>query len=304
MYEPVTRRTVSTTRVHGGIDHRRYESSNLGPTLILIVASVYFVLPLWWLLVSATKSSGALFATSGFWFGPHVDVVANVKATFSYEGGVFARWLANSFIYAGAGAVAGTLFATLTGYALAKYRFHGQSIIFGVVLGGVLVPPIVLALPLYLMFSAVHLTNTYWSVLLPGIVNPFGVYLSRIYAARSVPDELLDAARVDGAREGRIFWTVALRIMTPALITIFMFQFVAVWNNFFLPLIMLDNPKLFPIVLGLENWNQAAQYAGAPPFLYAAVVTGSLVSVLPLMIGFFILQRYLRSGITLGALKG
>ena len=122
------------------------------------------------------------------------------------------------------------------------------------------------------MMSGVGLTNTYWAVLLPSCISPFGVYLSRIYARSAVPDELLDAARVDGANEFRAF-TMALHLMAPALVTIFLFQFVAIWNNFFLPLVMLSDEKLYPITVGLETWNVTT--SGANTFLYNQIVTGA-----------------------------
>jgi multiple sugar transport system permease protein len=114
-------------------------------------------------------------------------------------------------IYAGIGATCATLLASAAGFALAKYNFKGRELVFGLILGGVLVPGTALAIPLYLLMSKVHLTNTYWSVLLPSVVSPFGVYLARVYATSAIPNELLEAARVDGAGEERIFFTVALR---------------------------------------------------------------------------------------------
>jgi multiple sugar transport system permease protein len=148
-----------------------------------------------------------------------------------------------------------------------------------------------LALPLFLMMSAVNLTNTYWSVLLPSLVSPFGVYLSRIYAAASVPDELIEAARIDGAGEFRTFATIAVRLMMPALVTVLLFQFVGIWNNYFLPLIMLSNDKLFPITVGLTAYRFLA-------------IPGALVSTIPLLIGCAFLQRYWRNGLGTGSVKG
>jgi multiple sugar transport system permease protein len=168
-------------------------------------------------------------------------------------------------------------------------------------LGAILVPGTALALPLYLLMSRVGLTNTYWAVLLPSCVSPFGVYLSRIYAASAVPDDLLDAARVDGANEFRAF-TLALRLMAPALVTIFLFQFVAIWNNFFLPLVMLSDDKLFPITVGLQTWNVTT--SGAAKILYGLIVTGALISSLPLLAGCVALQRFWRGGLGVGSVKG
>ena len=152
-----------------------------------------------------------------------------------------------------------TILAGMCGYALAKYRFRGRELLFNVVLGGVLVPATALALPLFLLFSQVQLTNTFWAVFLPSIVSPFGVYLARVFAEASVPDELLEAARLDGAGEVRTYFTVSIRLMLPALITIFLFQFVGIWNNFFLPLIMLRSEELFPVTYGLYAWNSHDQ---------------------------------------------
>jgi multiple sugar transport system permease protein len=138
-------------------------------------------------------------------------------------------------------------------------------------------------------------------VFLPSLVSPFGVYLARIYAAASVPEPLLEAARLDGSSEFRAFFVIALRLMTPALVTIFLFQFVVIWNNFFLPLIMLVDRKLFPMTLGLYSWNSQTQQ---DPTLATAVLTGALLSVVPIIAAFLMLQRYWRGGLGAGGVKG
>lgn len=191
---------------------------------------------------------------------------------FTAQGGVFTSWAGNSLIYAGGGALIGTLLSALAGYALAKFRFRGREFLFSVVLGGVLVPSVALALPLFLMFSAVHQVNTYWSVILPSVVNPFGVFLARVFTTAAVPDEILESARLDGAGEFRIFSQVSLRLLAPSLVTIFLFQFIGIWNNFFLPMVMLQSQSLYPITLGLFNWNASVnQY----PDLQQSIITGS-----------------------------
>lgn len=270
---------------------------------ILFIASIYFLLPFYWLIISSTKNTNDLFNTFGFWFSSHFNLFSNLQLLFTYNGSIYLRWLLNSVIYSGGSAIAGTFLSALTGYALAKYVFRGRDMIFSVILGAILVPATVLVLPLYLMMSAVNLTNTYWAVLLPTIVNPFGVYLARIYASASVPDELLEAARVDGAGEFRTFLTIACRIMVPALVTVFLFQFVATWNNYFLPLVMLSDSSLYPIPVGLQTWNSTT-YGGTQQFLYALITTGSLISVIPLIIGCLFLQRFWRGGLSAGSVKG
>ena len=270
---------------------RRFNLSSIGAMTFLVACAIYFLVPFFWLFVSATKNGEDLVTTYGLWFAPHFNLFANLQFLFTYDQSIFGHWLLNTLIYAVIGSVVATVLASMAGYALAKYSFPGRGFVFSIVLGSVLIPSMTLALPLFLMMSAVGLTNTYWSVLLPGFVSPFGVYLSRIYAAASVPDELLEAARLDGAGEFRTFATIATRLMMPAQATVLLFQFVAIWNNYFLPLIMLNNEKLFPITVGLA----------VDRFL---AIPGSLVSAIPLLIGCVFLQRYWRAGLGTGSVKG
>jgi multiple sugar transport system permease protein len=271
---------------------------------ILLIFTLYFLIPFFWLVVSATKSQADLFATFGLWFAPNFNLFTNLQSLFTYNNGIYGRWLLNTLLYAGVGSVGGTFLASMAGYALAKYVFRGRSLIFSIILGAILVPATTLALPLYLMMSAVGLTNTIWAVLLPSLVNPFGVYLTRIYAASAVPDELLEAARIDGANEFRTF-TIALRLMTPALVTVLLFGFVAIWTNFFLPLVMFSDPNLFPVTVGLQSWNVVGSNAGAnTQTIYNLIVTGALVSSIPLLIGCILLQRFWRGGLGTGSVKG
>ncbi|CAM5668762.1 ABC transporter permease OS=Streptomyces griseorubiginosus OX=67304 GN=AQJ54_33715 PE=3 SV=1 [Streptomyces griseorubiginosus] len=155
------------------------------------------------------------------------------------------------------------------------------------------------ALPLFLLMAKLDITDSYWSVLLPSCVSPFGVYLCRIFAASSVPDELLEAARIDGAGEQRTFFRIALPLMSPALVTVFLFQFVAIWNNYLLPSLMLNTPSLQPVTVGLVQWR--AEFAnGVPPLV---PITGAFLSLIPLLVAFVSLQRFWRRGLTAGAVK-
>lgn len=294
-FAPTTLKTAAVK------ERSRFGVENVVPMAVVFVATVYFLLPLYWLIVSSTKSTSDLLSTFGLWISGHWNLFANLRQTFTYDDHIYLRWLVNSALYAMVSAVIGTALSAMAGYALAKYVFPGRNLIFSIILGAVLVPVTVLVLPLYLLMSTWGLTNTYWAIILPSIVSPFGVYLSRIYAAASVPDDLLDAARVDGSGEFRTFATVAMRVMAPALVTIFLFQFVAVWNNFFLPLVMLSDQNLYPITLGLETWNTTS--GSSQQLLYNLVVTGSLIAIIPLIIGFLLLQRYWRSGLTAGSVK-
>jgi multiple sugar transport system permease protein len=265
----------------------------------LFLTAVYFVLPLCWVLISATKSTADLFGTFGLWFA-HFRLGSNLSQLFSANQGIFLRWLANSVLYAGVGAAVATVISAAAGYALAKYSFRGREAIFSAILAGVMVPPTALALPLYLMMSGAHLAGGYLSVLLPSFVSPFGAYLAWVYAASAVPDELIEAARIDGAGELRIFTRVAAPVMTPALVTIGLFTFVGIWNNFFLPLVMLSNQNLYPLTLGLTVWEGQTY---RDPAFYQLTVTGAAVSAVLLIAAVISLQRFWRGGLTTGALQ-
>ncbi|MFC7344729.1 carbohydrate ABC transporter permease [Saccharopolyspora griseoalba] len=267
---------------------------------ILLVAALYFLVPIYWVIVAASKSTEDLFGTHGFWFAGEFELFDNIAQVFAYDGGVFLRWFANSALYSVVGGAVATYLAAAGGYALAKYAFRGREVIFGVLLGGVLVPMTATALPLFLLFSQLGLTDTYWGVLIPSMVSPFGIFLCRIYAAASVSDAVIEAARIDGAGELRIFHAVGLRAMTPALVTVFLFQLVSIWNNYFLPLVMLSDPSLYPITLGLNNWR--GQVDRLPEF-YELTTGGVLVSIVPLAVAVVVLQRFWRSGLTDGAVK-
>ncbi|MFC8231077.1 carbohydrate ABC transporter permease [Streptomyces sp. NPDC057287] len=267
--------------------------------VFMALVAGYMLLPVYWLIVSSTKSQGDLVTTPGL-LPAEWHLGENLSALFSQQDGIYPRWLGNSLLYAGLGAAVGTLLAAMAGYALAVYAFKGREAVFSVVLGGVLVPATALALPLFLLFAEVDATNSFWSVFLPSIVSPFGVYLSRIFAVASIPEEVIEAARIDGAGEWTIFWSIALRMMSPALVTVFLFQFVVIWNNFLLPLIMLQDERLYPVTLGLFTWQSQTSRA---PDLQTLTLVGALVSVVPIVITFLLLQRYWRAGLAAGAVK-
>ncbi|GAB3953766.1 carbohydrate ABC transporter permease [Kribbella albertanoniae] len=276
---------------------KRRQTSPLA-TIVLLAGALYCLLPVVWVLVASTKSGGELFST--FTFAPGTSLADNVGDLTAYRGGLFWRWMLNTVLYAGGGAALSVIVSAMAGFALAKYSFPGKSAIFNMLLAGVLVPGVILAIPQYLLLAQVGLTNTYWSVLLPSIISPYGIYLARIYAAAAVPDEVIEAARTDGAGAARTFVDVVLPMMRPGLVTIFLFQFVAIWNNFLLPYIMLGNDHLFPLTVGLNGLlNQGA----AQPALYTLVITGSLLSILPLTALFLSLQRYWQTDLGAGAVK-
>ncbi len=268
--------------------------------IALVVAAIYFLVPVIWVLVASTKSAGDLYSTNGFLLSDHPQLWGNLVHLFTQSDGAFAVWVLNSVLYSGVGALAATALAVACGYGIAKYQFVGKEKLFSLILAGVMVPATVIALPLYFLLNTVDLIGTYWSVLLPSMVSPFGVYLARIHAA-NVPDEVIEAARLDGAGEWRIFGLISIRMMVPALVTIFLFQFVTIWNNYLLPLVMLSDEHRFPVTLGLTLWNSQIQ---RDPSFFSLVVSGSAVSMVVLVSVMMALQRFWRAGMATGAVKG
>ena len=276
----------------------RLRSIGWAPTLGLLAGAVYCLIPVVWVLIAATKSSAQLFST--FTLFPGTGLLSNLRDLSAYRNGEFWTWMLNSAFYAGIGALLSAAVSGISGYALAKYRFAGRAAIFNTLLAGVLMPPVVLAIPQYLLMAKAGLADSYWSVLIPSILSPYGIYLARIYAAGAIPDELLEASRIDGASEWRTFRSVGLPMMMPGLVTVFLFQFVAIWNNFLLPFIMLGDDTKFPVTVGLFT---LLKQGAAAPALYTLVITGSLISVLPLIALFLSLQRYWRLDLLSGAVK-
>ncbi|MCM1975806.1 carbohydrate ABC transporter permease [Streptomyces sp. G1] len=270
----------------------------LVPTVTLVIGALYCLLPVAWVVIAATKSGSELFST--FTFLPGSGFTENISDLNAYRDGVYWKWMGNSALYAGLGALLSTVVSAFSGYALAIYRFRGRETIFNVLLAGVLMPPVILAVPQYLLLAEANLTDSYLSVLLPLILSPYGVYLARIYAAAAVPSDVVEAGRMDGASEWRIFTRVALPMMVPGLVTVFLFQFVAVWNNFLLPYIMLSDDEKFPITLGLYT---LLEQGANTPALYTLVITGALLAVVPLIALFLVIQRFWSLDLLSGAVK-
>ncbi len=271
-------------------------------TAVMALYLLYTLVPLAWLLINAAKTQDALFSTSGLSFGGSFALFDNIAQTFTYNGGIFFRWLGNTLLYVVVGAGGATILATAAGYGLAKYRFPGRRAVFAVVLGAVAVPATALAVPTFLMFSKLGLTNTPLAIIIPSLISPFGLYLIWVYAADAIPDELLEAARIDGAGELRIFLTVTLRQLVPGIVTVALFTMVQTWNNYFLPLIMLSEPKWYPLTVGLNQWSAQANGAGAQP-IFNLVLTGSLLTIIPLVLAFLLMQRFWQSGLSAGSVK-
>ncbi|MEP6479670.1 MAG: carbohydrate ABC transporter permease [Rhodoglobus sp.] len=271
-------------------------------TIIMTVFVIYSLLPLVWLVINATKTQRDLSTSFGLLFGGHFALVQNVIDTLTYRDGIFLRWFGNTLLYVVVGAGGATLLATIAGYGLAKYRFPGRRAVFAVVLGAIAIPGTALAVPTFLLFSQLGLTNTPWAIIIPSLISPFGLYLIWVYAIDSVPTELLEAARMDGAGEFRTFFTISIKLLAPGIVTVLLFTVVATWNNYFLPLIMLSDPAWYPLTVGLSQWNAQATGVAAEP-IYNLVLTGSVITIIPIVVAFLALQRFWQSGLSAGSVK-
>lgn len=271
-------------------------------TVIMVVFVLYSLVPLAWLVVSSTKTQESLLSSFGLWFSGPFAFFDNVWQTLTYDDGIFVTWFGNTLLYVVAGAGGATLLATLGGYGLAKFVFPGKKLVFALILGAIAIPGTALAVPTFLLFSQLGLTNTVWAVIIPSLISPFGLYLIWVYATEAIPTELLEAARVDGSGELRTFFTISLRLLAPGVATVALFAIVASWNNYFLPLIMLSDPNLYPLPIGLQLWNSQGAGIGADP-IFNLVITGALLTIIPIVGAFLLMQRYWQSGLAAGSVK-
>lgn len=304
--EPTRSRDTKPRSAHVRMKSKRYSRDAPKRSVLLTVLTgivlVYSLIPLIWLVINSSKTQSDLFTSFGLWFSGDFALFSNIADTLTYDDGIFVRWFLNTVMYVVAGAGGATFLAVLGGYALAKFDFPGKKAVFAVVIGAVAVPGTALAVPTFLMFSQIGLTNSPWAVIIPTLISPFGLFLMWTFAAQAIPTELLESARMDGAGEFRTFFQICLPLLGPGIVTVLLFTMVATWNNFFLPLIMLRNPDWYPLTLGLYSWNGQASTAGGEA-IFNLVIAGSLLTILPLVAAFLLLQRFWQSGLSAGAVK-
>jgi multiple sugar transport system permease protein len=273
-----------------------------GLTLLCALFSVFTLIPIVWIAINSTKNQANLLGSFGFWFSRPFVLFHNFAMLFqNVDGeGVYFRWFLNTLLYAIVGGVGATILATLAGYGFARFRFSGSRALFFFVIAALLVPLTAIAYPLYLVYSRVGLINSIWGMILPSMVAPVGVYLMTTFINASVPQELIDAARVDGAGELKIFYRLAFPLMKPGVMTVLLISIVAVWNNYFLPFIIFSKNSIFPLTVGIGVWATRAQNAGDER-VFPLIVIGGLVTIIPLMLLFLVIQRRWRSGLLVGA---
>ena len=299
-----SRRRPRPRKIREGDDSSELSGKRGGSRVVVIIGLVLFALysigPAWWLIVSSTKTKEDLYTTDAMWFA-NFSLFDNLYSLFTYQDGIFGLWMWNSTLYAFAGSIGHTLISLAAGYGLAMYSFRGKGTTMGFIIGSFLIPGALLTIPSYLLFVQLGMYDTIWAMIIPAFFSPFAVYLAKIYTEGAVPSELLEAARIDGAGEYRIFFQIAFRLLTTAGATIFLLHFVGSWNAFFGPMVFLRGADKWPVMLGLYSWLQRGTDSTVD--LTGMVITGSLVATIPMVVLMIAMQRYWRSGVAMGSLK-
>ena len=201
-----------------GFSNPANPTRSMALTIVCAIFAVYCLFPFVYLMINATKTQSDFTSTFGLGFGKTFALFDNIATVFTYQDGIFGRWFVNTILYVVVGAGGATLLAIMGGYALAKFRFPGRKLCFVIIIGAISVPGIALAVPQFLLFAKMGLTNTPWSMIIPSLVSTFGLYLMWIFSDQAVPDELLEAARVDGAGEFRTFFQISLPLLAPCIV--------------------------------------------------------------------------------------
>jgi multiple sugar transport system permease protein len=259
---------------------------------VLLAFAVFFVVPLAWLVLAPTKTDFELVTRSPFAVGSLHNVWAAWQQLDGFDNHIYRRWMANSLVYA-LSATAITLVTVIpAGYGLASGRFPGRKLVLRLTLVVMIMPAAALVLPIFLELNGLHLIGHAASVILPFAFFPFGVFLAYLYYSTALPPGLLEAARVDGCSEWQVFLRIALPLSKPVVALVFFFSFVADWNNFFLPYVVLVDSKQYPVQVGLSDIFRSTR---------PAVALATLIAVIPVMIAFVVSQRALERGLVAGA---
>jgi len=260
--------------------------------VLLLLAAMATMIPLFWLLCACFKNSGDLFHYT--FLSPH-PTLNNFTDLFTRV--PFVRYMINSLFLATATVLIQLFFSSLAGFALAKYEFKGRGIIMAVMLVSMMIPTQILLCPLYELIYKLHLVNTYIGLLIPWSVSVFGIFLFK-QSISQVPDELLQAARIDGCSEFGIYWNIVVPIVRPMIGAFTLIAFMASWNSFLWPQILLQSQELFTLPIALAQMRTVHNQE------YGMLMAATLLSILPIMTIFFLLQKEFISGLTGGAVKG
>jgi multiple sugar transport system permease protein len=286
---------------------RRTAAGQVLPGLLLLAFGVFFVLPVIWLLLAATKTDPQLVQENPLAFGSWHALRQNWDALTGFQGDAILLWLRNSALYSFLALVITLVVGLPAGYALAMTEFRGRRVLLVTTLVVMLTPATTLVVPLFLEVNAVHLIGSLWSVVLPYSFYPFGVYLAYIYFSTALPRDLLAAARIDGCTEWGAFRRIALPLAVPVIALVGFFSFVANWTNYFLPYVMLPDSGQYPVQVGLglllTDVPQFNPTAGTASVLRPELALATLLAISPVLVVFLFAQRFLVAGLLAGATK-
>ena len=278
--------------------------------ILMIILAILFIFPLYWIITGAFKTSQEIYATTPVWF-PGQWVVSNFDKLFKYRsaplfeiGGLVGptvpaaiRWLINTVFMSVAAMLLTCITAAMAGYALAKKRFIGRGVLFALIVCAMALPKQVILIPLLKEMSALHLYNSLWAVIFPTVGWPFGVFLMKQFS-ESIPGEMLEAARIDGASEARTFTQIVVPMVKPGIGALAIFTFINSWNDYFMQLVMLASSNVFTLPLGI------ATLQGDSSVDMGLLMAGAAMAAVPIIVVFLIFQKYFTQGITMGAVKG
>ncbi|WCP66272.1 carbohydrate ABC transporter permease [Vibrio tubiashii] len=263
--------------------------------VVLIVSAIMTVFPFLWSALLSTRDRTEIFG-SGISFAIGDSLAVNYAKLLE----IMPFWQAmfNSIYIAFLGTTISLLFCSMGGYAFAVYKFKGKTLLFGMLVGSMMIPPVLSLIPYFMIVKFLGLLDNHLAVWLPFTTTPFGIFLMRQHVVASVPKELLEAAKLDGAGEFRTYWNVVLPLMKPALATLAIVQFVFFWNMFMQPLVVLTTPENYVITQALRSVQ------GIPNTPWGAVMLGTTISILPLVVTYLFASKQMISGLTSGAVKG
>lgn len=262
---------------------------------LLIGVSAFMILPFLWMLSTSLKPADEIFAYPPILISAHSSLSAYRYLVDQYN---IIGVVRNTFVIAASATVLQLFFCSLGGYGFAKFKFPGQGALFGFLLGTMIIPFTIIMVPLYFIMRDLKWIDTFWPLIIPSAANAFGIFFLRQYIS-SVSDELMDAARIDGAGEFGIYWRIILPIITPGLISLGLIFFMGSWNAFLWPLVILKSPENFTLPLVIRS-----MIGPVGRTVYDVQMAASIISIVPLLVIFLIFQRRFVEGITAGAIKG
>ena len=261
--------------------------------VVLVLLAIFFLFPLYWIVTGSFKNKIEINANHPIWF-PQEPTLDNYARLFEHEAFL---WLFNIVFISAMAMILTCLTASLAGYALGKKRFYGRGILFTIIICAMALPKQVIVIPLLQEMTFLHMNNNLWAVILPTVGWPFGVFLMKQFA-ETIPNEILEAARVDGAGELRTFFSVVFPMIKPGIGALAIFTFVNTWNDYFLQLVMLTSDKNWTLPLAIANLQ------GEMSTDFGLIMAGAALAAIPIVVVFVAFQKYFTQGIAMGAVKG